>query len=295
MIRQPKKRWKAKKWILFICAAFVLFIFRKSLVIGIVKVALTLSFSGKSSAFTYEKIQWENAIIRIDDISYVNKDAAVLIDQVNIALSGTLFSWQVHCKVFHPQITVKPGGSSHNAAPLHFLLAPQYASAKIFWELHDGILQLDENPPLYFSFLPDPIAHRKGRMALSYQPQSDLSPLFTAVIEEKEEILEMEFSLVEEDCSRLLPIAMALLPRTSQGMGKKTRKGRCIGKIAYGSGRQFDRAVLPMGSRSAGFGQCLQRHRALRRAFKRSACIRYSFAIRSTMAEREGQYAFSGT
>jgi|GEM_PF-6712036 len=231
MIRQPKKRWKAKKWILCICAAFVLFLFRKSLIIGIVKVALTLSFSGKTSSFTYEKIQWENAIIRIDDISYANQDAAVLIDQVNIALSGTLFSWQVHCKVFHPQITVKPGGSSPNAAPLHFLLAPQYASAKIFWELHDGILQLDENPPLYFSFLPDPIVHRKGKVALSYEPQSEVSPLFTAVIEEKEEIFEIEFSLVEEDCSRLLPIAMALLPELPKAWEKTQGKVDASGRL----------------------------------------------------------------
>jgi len=209
-MRQPKKNRRTKSWIVLLFAAAILFIFRKSVLIAALKIVLAYSLSGKNSFFTYDKIQWENDVIRIDDISYANMDAEILIDQVNIALSGKPFSWQIHCKVFHPEINVKPGGSSQNA-PMFILLQPHYP--RIFWEVYDGIIRLDDNPPLYFSFLPDNEEHRLGKIALSYEPQSESFPLFTALLEEKGGGLEIEFSLIEEDCSRLLPIAQALFPQ----------------------------------------------------------------------------------
>ncbi len=209
-MRQPKKSRKAKTWIFFIFGAAILFIFRKSVFLAVVKIALSYSLSGKHSSFTYDKMQWEDDAIRINAVHFVNTDAEILIEEAAIALSGTLFSWKVHCKIFHPQIIVKANGASHSA-PLHFLFAPHFP--QISWEVYDGVVQLDENPPLYFSFLPDDEEHRLGKIALSYEPQSQSPPLFTAVLEEKENALKIDFSLIEEDCSRLVPIALALFPQ----------------------------------------------------------------------------------
>src|SRR5262249_32791486 len=103
---------------------------------------------------------------------------------------------KLHCTLYHPVIALQSTGLSKGELPALF--------GKMSWEIYDGVLQIGENAPLHFTFLPT------GNLALSYEPQSERPPLFTASIDEREEQLEIAFSLVEEDCSRLLPIAHAL-------------------------------------------------------------------------------------
>lgn len=233
-MRQAKiaRGFKGRRWILLFFVAAILCIFRKSLILALVKIGLSYSLSGQSSSFTYETMQWESDCICIDSVCYTNPDTVILIDRVRIASLGNLFSWRVHCTLFQPDVQVKSERSE--GPPLHFLSA--LGSDRISWEVHDGILHLDNNPPLYFTFLPSAmqrnnVKNHLGKIALSYEPESDRFPLFIAEIEEEEKDLLVDFSLIENDCSRLLALAQSLFPQIPKEWEERQGRVEAKGKV----------------------------------------------------------------
>ena len=150
-----------KKWVFLFSLCSILFIFRKALLIAVVKIALLFSLSASGASLTYEKIGWEKGLIRLEAVCFARSDIQIFIDEVNISLGGRPFAWQADCQIVHPQIHVERGSSP--LAPCYFF--PRLRFLTLFWQgqkrVVDAMRILDYD--LRFSHLTEPIESQSTR------------------------------------------------------------------------------------------------------------------------------------
>lgn len=214
---------KTKFWIFSVCIFGLLFVFRKIIFLSAVKMACSYC----DPSFTYEKMYWDNGVIRISGVHVARSGTEIFIPDADLALSGSLFSWKLKMSLFHPEIILKIKDKTDSGDFLGILFTSSFLS----WEVYDGVVHLEENPPLYFSFLPDAEGQTVGRIALSYEPLEQNLPLFTALLQKHDGALKVDFSLAEEDTSRLLPIALALFPELPRSWEQTQGKVEASGHV----------------------------------------------------------------
>ena len=197
-MRKNRGSQTLRAWIILVALFSIVFLFRKTIVLTSVKLLLAFTLSGKHSSFTYEKIAWEDACIRLDEISFANSDVEMTIDQVNFSFS--IWPLASEIKVFRPHVFVKHGGVSTSLPWLH-LFSSRLTS--LTWEVNDGILNYEGHDPLYFRFLSDKEkVDTLGRIWLSYEPQESAPALLDMQLKRSSRCFELQFSLREEDLSQ---------------------------------------------------------------------------------------------
>ena len=222
MSRNFTEKRKGKKWIIALFALVLLIVFRKGVVMCSVKIALALVFSNKD--FHYQAMEWQENALCIHHISLLKSDADISIDRLEITMGGSCspLSFQPHCRLVHPHITLKEGRSVSSSSKFPMYLAVPTRFLKVAWEVERGVLQLNENSLLHFSAAPG-VDQLLGTLSFYYDSLVESQPLFVAALEKNEGQFDVHFSVQEEDCARLLPLIALIHPslplewQTAQG------------------------------------------------------------------------------
>jgi hypothetical protein len=158
----------------------------------------------------YEQIAWEGDQLNLTGFHWKRGDKQVGVDLAAIQLD---FDWRAmrvlaHIGLKHPYLIVESGpakGGGGMPFPA-FFIHPRLA---VRWEMEHGVLQFPTTLPvnrLFFSFKEGSTSEQLGTFCLSYEPDLSAAPLLTVDLEAQDSKLGYRFELLENDCSRIIPL-----------------------------------------------------------------------------------------
>lgn len=203
---QTDSRSGRLKWLIILFLITTFFVFRKSLLLLAVKIALSTSL-GKTPdvQWGYDEIKWQGDLLYIKGFNWNSQEKKVRIDSAWIDLHLDLSTLKLFVKVDldHPEVQLENTGRSGLAFPL-FAAHPRVS---IDWNMEHGVLQF---PPsltvnrLFFSFHPGKDPSQIGTLAVSYDPQGQ--PFLTADLFSQKNQYGSRFHLLEQNCGRIIPL-----------------------------------------------------------------------------------------
>ncbi|MBS0603852.1 MAG: hypothetical protein JSS60_02310 [Verrucomicrobia bacterium] len=225
-----KKGWLALG---FLCVGAALF--HKPLLILGCKAALHQALpQGEGRVLSYDKMQWENGAIAISGLIFKAPGSELMIDRIEFKFSGDplrlRFSPQVN--VIHPQILLS--SSKETSAPaLPFLYRTRFFQP--LWTVKNGVLQLPSSSRFYFSMAPKDYPESIGTLLFSYDPNPEVTPMFSADLSMRDKNLQVGFKLQESDLSRLLPLTALIQSEVHRDWEKAAGEVELEGLISLDS------------------------------------------------------------
>ncbi|MGE3533209.1 MAG: hypothetical protein AB7H48_00055 [Parachlamydiales bacterium] len=199
------------KWLLATLILTSLFVFRKSLVLLGVKVALSSAIpKSPGLEWSYDQMLWKGEKLSILGFHCSQGASQVKIDEAQLQLH---VDWR-HAKILanvaleHPHLFLE-NQAAQEGGSIPFPALVSHPRFEIRWEMQHGVLQFPSSLPvnrLFFAFHPGALPEQLGTFFLSYEPGAVASPLLTVDLSDLGQKLGYRFQLHENDCGRIIPL-----------------------------------------------------------------------------------------
>ncbi|MBS0653451.1 MAG: hypothetical protein JSR39_08010 [Verrucomicrobia bacterium] len=208
---QVNPRSSRLKWLLAILVLTSVFLFRKSLILLGVKIALSSAIPKSPDVqWGYEQMVWKEEQLCIVGFHCCQRQKQITIDLAQVQLH---FDWR-HAKILaqieleHPHLILE-NGSAQESGGIPFPALFSHPRLEMRWEMEHGVLQFPSSLPvsrLFFSFHSGPLVEQLGTFTLAYEPGADALPLLTVDLAAQGDKLGYRFQMHEIDCGRIIPL-----------------------------------------------------------------------------------------
>lgn len=207
---QVNRRSGRVKWLVLMLVISTAFLFRKSMILLGVKLALGSVIGKGAGEWGYEQIAWNGDLLEIVGFHWKQGERQIQIDssQIEMKLDWLHAKVLAHVVIEHPQILLEAGASPEGNALL-FPALFSHPRLAVRWEMHHGVLQFPSSLPvsrLFFSFAGGDRVDQLGTFRLSYEPQPAAAPLLTVDLLTQENKIGYRFHVLESDCGRIVPL-----------------------------------------------------------------------------------------
>jgi hypothetical protein len=237
-IRQGKKRFK-KHWVILLFFIVGAVIFHQPILLAGCKFVLnTIIPKSQGRTVGYKTMQWEEKAIAISGLEIKDLSSELKIDRIELRLKWDFlhFCFKPEMTVLHPQITFAANAS--NSAPfLPFLYRTNWFQPR--WEIKDGVIRLPSQTCFYFSLSAKQDPSSIGNLLFSYDPNPLISPMISADLSTREDLLQVGLELRTTSLKKLLPITALIVPEISREWEKADGDVEFTGLICFSKAYQI--------------------------------------------------------